>query len=154
MGYTIAVERLCDVQAELEPIYREHYAEMAARLASMRGVEISPYNPRWDEYLKADAAGYLVTFVIRCDGLACGYGNIYLTNDMHNHDKIAVEDTIYVRKPHRNGIGRKAVQFGLEEMKRRGAKRLTVTAVTDARVAKLWKRMGFTEDAIQMTYTF
>jgi len=42
----------------------------------------------------------------------------------------------------------------LEELKKRGVKRLNVSAMTDLRVAKLWKRMGFKEAATQMLYTF
>ncbi len=80
--------------------------------------------------------------------------NVYVTNDMHNHDKIAHEDALFILKEHRNGLGRKFVQFGLAELQRRGVKRLFVEAVTDLRVAKLWSRMGFKERAIQMTYDF
>jgi GNAT superfamily N-acetyltransferase len=73
---------------------------------------------------------------------------------MHNHDLIAQEDTIFVIKEHRNGIGKKLVRFVLEELKTRGVKRLNVSAKTDLRVAKLWGRMGFKEAATQMTYEF
>jgi predicted N-acetyltransferase YhbS len=79
---------------------------------------------------------------------------VYITNDMHNHDLVAQEDTIFVVKEHRNGVGKKLVQFGLDELKRRGVKRLLVSAMTDLRVAKLWGRMGFKEVATQMMYTF
>jgi hypothetical protein len=42
----------------------------------------------------------------------------------------------------------------LDELKERGVKRLNVSAMTDLRATKLWKRMGFKESAIQMTYIF
>jgi predicted N-acetyltransferase YhbS len=48
-----------------------------------------------------------------------------------------MEDTIFVVKEHRNGVGKKLVQFGLNELKSRGVKRLLVSAMTDLRVAKL-----------------
>jgi len=153
MTYTMTIEPLTEIYSELEPICREHYAEMQARLESL-GLEVSPYNPRLDEYFKASKAGYLVTFVLRFDGKIVGYSNIYFTNDMHNHDKICSEDVLFVTKEHRRGIGRKFSQFGLQEMKRRGAKQLQVLALTDLRVAKLWKRMGFKEVGVQMVYTF
>jgi len=61
---------------------------------------------------------------------------------------------LFVSKEHRNGVGKKLVAFVLEELKQRGVKRLNVSAMTDLRVAKLWKRMGFKETATQMTYEF
>jgi predicted N-acetyltransferase YhbS len=73
---------------------------------------------------------------------------------MHNGDLIAQEDTIFVLKDHRNGVGKKLVKVILEELKERGVKRVLVSAMTDLRVAKLWARMGFKEAATQMIYTF
>lgn len=153
MTYTFSQEGFRECFAEVEPLYREHYAEMAARLASM-GQQVSPYNPRLDEYHRAADAGYLLTFIARHDGQPVGYINVYVTNDMHNHDPIACEDALFVTKAHRNGVGKKLVKFGLEELRKRGVKRLIVNAVTDLRVAKIWARMGFKELAVQMVYHF
>ena len=79
---------------------------------------------------------------------------MYLTRDMHNQDLIATEDTVFVLKEHRNGVGKQLVRFILDDLQRRGVKRLLVSAMTDLRVAKLWGRMGFKEAATQMVYTF
>ena len=149
----MAIEKFTETYRELEPLYRLHYAEMVARLEET-GIHYPPYNPRLDEYGKASDGGWLLNFVLRVDGKACGYTNVYVTNDMHNHDLIAQEDTIFVIKEHRNGIGKKLVRFVLEELKTRGVKRLNVSAKTDLRAAKLWGRMGFKEAATQMTYEF
>lgn len=153
MNYDVKIEPFKDVYEELEPLYKQHYAEMTARLLE-QGIRVSPYNPRLDRYYKASEEGWLLTFVLRSDGVAVGYSNIYLTNDMHNDDLIAQEDTIFVTKDHRNGIGRRMSKYILEVLKSFGVKRLTVSARTDLRVAKLWKRMGFKETAIQMAYIF
>ena len=153
MSYTFAVEKFTDTYRELEPLYRQHYKEMTDRLDGT-GIHYPPYNPRLDEYGKASDGGWLLTFVLRSDGAACGYINVYVTNDMHNQDLIAQEDTLFVTKEHRNGVGKKLVAFGLKELKKRGVKRLNVSAVTDLRVAKLWGRMGFKEAATQMMYEF
>lgn len=153
MTYEITLEKLTDTYRELEPLYVQHYSEMVERLRG-QGIELSPYNPRFAEYGAASERGDLLTFVLRFDGKACGYSNIYLTHDMHNQDFIATEDTIFVLKEHRNGIGKLLVRFILEELQRRGVKRLLVSAMTDLRVAKLWGRMGFKEAATQMIYTF
>ena len=153
MSYTITLEKFTDTYRELEPLYRQHYLEMVERLRG-QGFEYSPYNPRLHEYGNACERGDLLTFVLRFDGQVCGYGNVYITNDMHNQDLIATEDTVFVLKEHRNGIGKKLVRAVLDELKRRKVKRLLVSAMTDLRVAKLWNRMCFKEAATQMIYTF
>ena len=153
MSYSITIEKFTDTYLELEPLYRQHYSEMVERLAS-QGIVYSPYNPRLHEYGESCKRGDLITYVLRLNGSACGYANVYLTNDMHNGDLISQEDTLFVLKDHRNGVGKKLVQFVLEDLRSRGVKRLMVSAMTDLRVAKLWGRMGFKEAATQMIYEF
>lgn len=148
-----SLEKFHETYADLEPLYREHYAEMQTRLAG-EGVRIAAYNPRLDEYVKAAQAGWLLTFVARIDGKAVGYCNIYLSNDMHNGEPIAQEDAIFVTKAHRTGIGRALTKFLLEELRRRGVKRGYITAVTDLRVGKAWARMGFKAIGEVMVYRF
>jgi len=151
--YTFALENFEKTYRELEPLYRQHYGEMQERLAG-EGIPIGDFNPQLGLYRDFSRAGWLLNYVVRLDGRAVGYSNIYMTPDMHNGEKIATEDTIYLLPDHRNGTGRKLAQFILEDLDARGVKRLNVTAVTDLRVAKLWKRMGFKETAVAMTYHF
>jgi GNAT superfamily N-acetyltransferase len=151
--YLFATEVLPDMYSEMEPLARAHYQEYSDRLAAA-GVIVSPYNPRLDEYFTAARAGHLKTFTARYEGELCGYANVYLTSDMHNRDFIAQEDVLYVAKEHRGGLGRKLVAYGLGELRKIGVKRLSVSAVTDARVAILWGRMGFKGIASQMVYIF
>ena len=153
MTYEVTLAKFGPTYKELEPLYRQHYSEMTERLEK-EGVKCSPYNPRLDEYVKASDGGWLLTFVLRFEGKAVGYSNVYITNDMHNQDLIAQEDTIFVVKEHRNGIGKKLVKMILEELRSRGVKRVNVSAMTDLRVAKLWARMGFKPLATQMIYNF
>lgn len=138
---------------ELEHLYRRHYSEMCERLEK-DGIKCSPYNPRLDEYERASKGGWLLTFVVSFEKEPIGYCNVYLTNDMHNQDFIAQEDTVYVTPEHRNGIGSKLIKVVHEELKRRGVKRLNVTTATDLRVAKLLSRLGYKHAAHAMTITF
>lgn len=153
MTYTIALEDGAETLDELTPLYKQHYAEMQERLAG-DGMEIGDYNMRVREYVAAWRGGWLLNFVVRKDGRAVGYSNVYLTQDMHNSELIAQEDTVYILPAHRNGIGRRLVKYVLEDLRRRGVKRVSITAVTDVRAANLWKRLGFKEVAAVMTYTF
>lgn len=138
---------------EIEPLYRAHYGEMAERLRR-DGIEVSDFNPRLDEYFKAWADGWLINYIVRLDGKPVGYSNVYLTHDMHNRDFIATEDTIYITPEHRNGIGKKLVKFILADLKERGVKRVLISPVTDLRVAKIWRRMGFKDVAATMAWNF
>lgn len=151
--YTMAQEDFSATLSEITPLYRQHYAEMKSRKEAM-GLVVSPYNPRIDIYLAAAERGDLLTFILRADGTPVGYINVYVTNDMHNMDRFAQEDTVFVLKAHRNGIGRKFIQYGLGELKKKGAMHLIVSAMTDLRVEKLWSRMGFKPLATQMIYVF
>jgi GNAT superfamily N-acetyltransferase len=154
LQYRIELERGDLNYAELEPLYRRHYGEMKSRLEK-DGFRIGEYKPRFDVYFPAFAGGWLLNFVARTEaGEPVGYANVYLTSDMHNGDSIATEDTVYVLPQHRNGLGSKIVKFALEELRSRGVKRVTVNPVTDLRVAKVWRRMGFREVAVTMTYEF
>lgn len=153
MTYQIALERVDLSYEEMEPLYRQHYGEMKARLAA-DGIEIGDYNPRLKQYFEAAAGGWLLGYVVRKEGKAVGYSNVYLTNDMHNGELIAREDTVYILPEHRNGIGKRLVKHILEDLKARGVKRVHISPVTDLRVAKIWKRMGFREAATLMIYNF
>lgn len=152
-GYSVSLENIIENYDELKNLYIQHYSEMKERL-SRDGIEISEYNPRLDVYFDTWARGDLLHFVVRHEGAAVGYSNIYLTNDMHNRDLIATEDTIYMLPEHRNGTGRLLSKFILTHLRGLGVKRLSVTALTDLRVAKLWQRMGFKHTAHAMTYNF
>lgn len=153
MTYSITLERGDLNYPELEPNYRQHYAEMRARLAG-DGIVIGEYAPRLDQYFAAFAGGWLLNYVVRLDGKAVGHSNVYLTNDMHNGEPIAQEDTIYILPEHRNGIGKTLVKHILSDLKARGVKRVSISPVTDLRVGKIWQRMGFKEAATLMIYNF
>lgn len=151
--YIYGTENGADNLVELIPLYRQHYGEMRARLEK-EGIPIAPFHMRLDVYLPYWREGNLINYTVRKDGMAVGYGNFYLTNDMHNGELIAQEDALYVVPEHRNGTGRRLAKFVLDDLKRRGVKRLNVSAVTDLRADKLWLRLGFKPTAQLMTYTF
>ena len=153
MSYAVSMEHAYRNYAELEPLYRQHYAVMSERVRAS-GVPMSDYNPRIEEYRRAADGGWLLNFVLRCAGKAVGYANIYLTNDMHNNDFIAQEDTIYVVPEHRNGSGRLLARFVHQELKARGVKRLNVTTATDLIVSKWLARQGYKHTAHCMTLVF
>jgi GNAT superfamily N-acetyltransferase len=151
--YVFSVENGNDNFHELEPLYRKHYSEMQERLAS-EGISIGTFDMRLDVYREYWGRGHLINYVARKSGAPTGYGNFYVTSDMHNGELIAQEDALYMLPEHRNGAGRRLAKFVLEDLRKRGVKRLNVSAVTDVRADQLWKRLGFKPTAQQMTYTF
>jgi GNAT superfamily N-acetyltransferase len=153
LTYEIGLENGHVSHVELDPLYRRHYAEMKARLDA-DGIPIGDYAPRLKQYFEAMDGGWLLTYVVRHEGKPVGYSNVWLTNDMHNGEFIAQEDTIFIDKPHRNGVGKTLVKFILADLKARGVKRAAITPVTDLRVAKIWQRMGFKPTAQLLTYIF
>lgn len=148
--YSYAVERYADTLAEMMPIYRHHYAELLARMGD-DAAGMSPFNPRFDAYIAANDRGDLLHFIVRKDGAAVGYANVYVTLDMHNQDLIATEDAIFVMPQHRNGIGRKLTIGIVDALKASGVKRAHMTAAIDPRAAALWGRLGFKHTGVRMT---
>lgn len=152
--YLISIEPFEDVANEfLVSMMQQHYQEMVDRL-NKDGIKTDPCNLQVESYIEYSKAGGLLTYVLRKDQTPVGYANIYLTESMHTGKLIACEDALYVIPEERNGIGKKMVTFILEDLRGRGIKNVTVSAMTDLRVAKMWKRMGFKEIAVQMQYTF
>lgn len=142
-----------DWHEKLDPLYRRHYAEMKARLEA-DGVAIGEYNPQLESYFAAMDSGLMLTFIVLENETVVGYSNVWVTPDMHSSELIATEDTVYILPDHRNGLGKKLVKSILLELEKRGVKRVTISPVTDLRVGKIWRRMGFKPVAELMVYTF
>jgi len=141
--YTINREYFPTVWPEIEPLARQHYAEMQARFEADGLPPQGAFNPRLDLYFQAAEGGYLHCFVVRCDSEVVGHATVYLQNSMHNSEPYAREDTIFIRPDHRKGIGRRLVKVLLQHMKEQGAKSFVCQAGTDIRAGKLYKRLGF-----------
>lgn len=152
--YRINIERFEEAYPDVEPLCRAHYDEMQMRLAGL-GVFYPDYNPRLDAYVAADKIGELVFFVTRTiEGEAIGYSSVWITRDLHNSELVSQEDTIYIRRDHRNGIGRKLTKFILSYLQESGVKRAHVGTMTDPRVVKMCERLGFRHIAHGMTLSF
>lgn len=153
MTYKFSVENPGANLGELLPLYTLHYEEMSERLRR-DGFNPSPFNPAIDRYIELHKLGAMMNYVVRTEsGEAVGYCNMYVTTDMHNQDKIAREDTVFIRKDHRNGVGAKLVKIVRHDLtKNHGCKRIWISPVTDLRVGKIWERMGFRPVAQLMVY--
>lgn len=154
MGYTFHIEDGAANYGELLPLYEAHFAETQDRLERM-GLPRAQFQMRVDQYMAAWNGDWLINYVVRHDGKAVGVSNVYLTTDMHSAaDIIAVEDSIYVMPEHRNGLGKQLVKYILADLPGRGVKRVLIDAVTDLRVSKIWRRMGFKDHSERLVYHF
>lgn len=154
MTYSFHLIHVRDWYPALEPLFRLHYSEMQSRLAG-DGVAIGDYDPRLPEYFAAaDRGEYQCAIVIENETLI-GYCTFWVTNDMHcQSELICQEDALFVVPEARRGAGKPLVRFVLSHLETLGVKRATITPVTDLRVGKVWKRMGFVPVAELMVWNF
>lgn len=145
--YTITLESFKANYKELEPLYKAFYSEIYP-------IDSSPFNMLVDEYIKANEEEWLLNFVVRLNNKAVGYCNIWLAQDLKNGDLISQEDSIFIAREHRNGIGKKLAQVVIEDLRNRGVKRLIIAALDISDAARLWQRIGFKQTAVMMEYTF
>lgn len=151
--YTYQIENGAHTLPEFQPLYYAHYCEMEDRL-KREGLSPAPYRPDWQRYIDYWMMGYLTHYNVRHNGEPVAYANVYVQPSMHNRELVAHEDAIWVKPEHRNGIGRKLTKFVLKDLQERGVKRAVMTARTDPRAEKLWKRMGFKETARELVMEF
>lgn len=151
--YVFALVNGHEWHEKLDPLYRVHYAEMKARLEA-DGIDIPDYNPQLERYFAAMDSGTMLTFIVLEKETVVGYSNVWLDNDMHNGELIAQEDTVFMLPEHRKGTGKQLVKTILAHLKGIGVKRVYISPVTDLRVGKIWKRMGFRSVAETMVYNF
>ena len=151
MSYTVTADVFRDVQAEVGTLHAAYYKEMVARSEMPR----AEYAPRTEEFLRMGDIGEMVTYILRDESkVAVGFCNVYLANDMHNGELIAIEDTIYIIPNFRGGLGKAFGQCILEDLKPRGVKRFIITVLDVAGIADTCRKAGFRDIASQMEYTF
>jgi GNAT superfamily N-acetyltransferase len=152
--YQFHIIHVRDWYPALEPLFRRHYAEMQARLSG-EGVTIGDYDPRLeDDFAAADRGEYQCAIVLENETLI-GYCAFWVVNDMHcRTELICQEDALYIVPEARKGAGKPLVKFILQHLDTLGVKRATITPVTDLRVGKVWKRMGFVPVAELMVWNF
>lgn len=154
MTYNFHLIHVRDWYPALEPLFRGHYREMQDRFAR-DGVELDDYDPRLEEYFAAADRGEYLTFIVLENETLIGYCSIWVVRNMHcKSELIATEDALYAIPERRKGVGKPLVKFVLDHLRSLGVKRATITPVTDLRVGKVWRRMGFVPVAELMVWNF
>jgi len=152
--YTFHIERFDQTYAEMEPLYRAHFAEIQD-LQSARGISAADFNLDTDQYFDYAASGQLISCIARIQGAKpVGYLHYYYGRDNQTSQITATADSFYVAPEHRNGLGRKLVRFGLAHLQKTAVRHFSLSYAGDDRVGLMLERMGFKPASVQMTYSF
>lgn len=133
------VESLTAMLPELQPVFPEHYRELALNQ------EHVPLDPQYDEYLRRDAAGMVMLVTLRDRGELVGYFVGFVAPGLHYKTCLTLTmDIFYVRQDHRgNGGGFTLFQAVEKEAKRRGCQRMLVGSKCHKEASWLFERLGY-----------
>lgn len=139
-----SVEPLASIWNEKIQCAKEHWKETSM---CADGEVLNASLERYEQYEKA---GWYVEIVARKNGVFAGFCGMYLVPSMHTQDMLATEDILYIKPEFRNGRNAlRFYQFVENEMKRRGAKKVMLTAPPSSVANKLLLRMGCKHSANQ-----
>lgn len=122
MMLTAAPEPFAPFLAEVQPLLPEHYKELALNQDKV------PLAPQFEEYLRRDAAGQVLTVTLRSAGELVGYLVGFVAPGLHYQTCLTLIVDIYWLRPDMRGNGGGALLFKAveREAKRRGVQRMFV----------------------------
>lgn len=139
---TFGIEPLASIWAEKIECAKAHWLETSM---CADGEILDARLERYEQYEKL---GWYVEIVARHEGVMAGFCGMYLVPSMHTQEMLATEDILYIKPEYRHGRNAlRFYQFVEEEMIRRGAKKIMLTAPPDSVANKLLLRTGCTHSA-------
>lgn len=145
VSVTYAVERWTDYRRDCEPLWREHYDEIAG------DKDRTPYGPNEFLYAEMDRLGSLLIITARRDGRMVGYA---LVNVCQHPNYVALkcgfECAYFLSPSERKGVGLsfraqtgvQLIVYALNELKARGAVRVSWHTKESRSIAIILKRLG------------
>jgi len=114
-GLTFQRERAHDLWDTIMPLLQEHKEE----IAHYQDILLNPDQPAYEQ---AEDRGLLRCYVARLNGELVGYAIFFVKRNMHYRDSLqAVQDVLFVTKPHRHGrVGLKLIQYSEDQLKTEG----------------------------------
>ncbi len=108
---TFQRERSTDLWPEIMPLLMEHKKE----IASYDDIHLSP---DMDAYDRCEAMGMLRCYTARLNDRLIGYACFFVKANMHYRESLqAVQDVLFVTKPHRHGrVGLKLIRHSEYEL--------------------------------------
>lgn len=124
---------------EVKPLLPEHYAELALNQDRV------PLSPQYDEYLRRDALGMVLTVTVRDAGKLVGYFVGFIAPGLHYSTCLTLQlDIFWIHPEHRGQKGGFMLFKAMEaEAKRRGIQRLFVGSKCHLPADWLFEKLGY-----------
>lgn len=112
---TLQRERSSDLWPEIMPLLIEHKDE----IAHYQNIELDPDQLAYDQ---CEMMGMLRCYTARLNGVLVGYACFFVKHNMHYSKSLqAVQDVLFVTKPHRHGrVGYRLIKFSEEQLQSEG----------------------------------
>lgn len=132
---------------EVKPMLDLHYEELALNRDKV------PLSPQYDEYLRRDAFGMVVTITLRKDGQLVGYWIGFKAPGLHYSTCLTLHmDIFFVHPDYRDGsAGIKLFKAMEKEAKRQGVQRLFVGSKVHKDASRLFEALEYTK--VETTYS-
>lgn len=136
---TAAPEAFPAFLEEVKPLLPEHYAELALNQDRV------PLAPQYDEYLRRDSLGMVLTIALRDAGALVGYFVGFVAPGLHYSTCLTLQlDIFWIHPDHRGQKGGVMLFKAMEaEAKRRGVQRLFVGSKTHLPADYLFEKLGY-----------
>ena len=136
---TIELATLADWKAKAEPLFQEHYEEIA------RNKEVMKLNVNWPLYEAIEKQQGLFVYLAMRDNVCIGYSLNLVTNHLHYADlKYAQNDVLFIKKEFRGGrIGLRLMKVTEDHAKSLGCNIMLWHAKERTTLAALLPRMNY-----------
>lgn len=138
---TYQVEAWSDVWREMEPLWADHYKEIALDQDKIK------LNVDLDSYAHYEETGALHIVTVRKNGELIGYHITILRTHLHYKQSLSgFTDVYYLIPMHRKGlIGYRLFQIVEQTLKAKGVERLFTGTKLHLDMGRLFERLGWTE---------
>ena len=130
---------LDEFKVKADPLFQEHYEEIALRK------ELMELKPNWPMYDAFKNAGALFIYLAMQDDVCIGYSMNVTTNHLHDADlKYCQNDVLFIKKEFRGSrIGLKLMKVTEEHAKSLGCKLMLWHAKEDTTLSALLPRLKY-----------
>ncbi len=134
--------RLCtldEFKVKADPLFQEHYEEIALRK------DLMELKPNWPMYEALDQSGVLFIYLAMQDDVCIGYSMNIVTNHLHYADlRYSQNDVLFIKKEFRGGrIGLRLMKVTEDHSRSLGCKVMLWHAKEDTTLAKLLPRLKY-----------
>ncbi len=132
------------VKAEGQELLHEHYLELT------KHKEVVKLAPDWEAYEGLEAAGKLMSLVVRAEGVLVGYAAFLIGPHLHYRDLfVAVNDVLFLKAEYRGSTGVRLIKAVEDLMQKLGVQKILWHAKPGTVLEKLLPRMDYSpEDTV------